>query len=183
ARSARRRSSALEDALPAPLCRAAALAARARAGRDLGDLHAVRSARVAAPGELVVAQGVRAQARAPRIMTSALLDRGTVLLALERKRVLDFVWIVTLAVEACALALLGWLGIAERGVATVGRSVLVYGAIFVLVADLSYRMKTPRAVHLSICANQCGGILFLLYLWALSGGSENPGALAFFAPP
>ena len=116
-------------------------------------------------------------------MTSGILNRGTVLLALERKRVLDFVWIATLAVETCALALLGWMGIAERSLATVSWSVLVYGAIFVLVADLSYRMKTPRAVHLSICANQCGGILFLVYLWALSGGVENPGALAFFAPP
>ena len=116
-------------------------------------------------------------------MTSDLLNRGTALLALERKRVLDFVWIATLAIQTCALALLGWMGIAERGVATVSRSVLVYGAIFVLVADLSYRMRTPRAVHLSICANQCGGILFLVYLWALSGGVENPDALAFFAPP
>src|SRR5947209_3179779 len=116
-------------------------------------------------------------------MISAALNRGTALLALERKRVLDIVWIATLAIETSALALLGWIGIAERGVATVSRSVLVYGAIFVLVADLSYRMKTPRAVHLSICANQCGGILFLVYLWALSGGVESPGALAFFAPP
>jgi hypothetical protein len=116
-------------------------------------------------------------------MLDTTLDRGTALLALERKRVLDFAWIVTLAVEACALALLGWMGIAERGIASIGRSVLVYGAIFVLVADLSYRMKTPRAVHLSICANQCGGILLLIYLWAVSGGVESPDALAFFAPP
>jgi diguanylate cyclase (GGDEF)-like protein len=111
------------------------------------------------------------------------LDEGTVLLALERKRLLDFVWIVTLAVEACSLALLGWMGIAQVGVSAVSRSVLVYGAVFVLAADLSYRMKTPRAVHLSICANQCGGILFLVYLWAVSGGVENPDALAFFVPP
>ncbi len=116
-------------------------------------------------------------------MSSATLNYGTALLALERKRVLDFVWIVTLAVEACALALLGWMGLAERGIATVSRSVLVYGAIFVLVADFSYRMKTPRAVHLAICANQCAGILFLIYLWALSGGVENTDGLAFFALP
>lgn len=116
-------------------------------------------------------------------MTIKALNHGTALLALERKRVLDFVWIVTLAVEACALALLGWMGIAEHGVAMVSRSVLIYGAIFVLLADLSYRMKTPRAVHLSICANQCGGILLLIYLWAVSGGVESPDALAFFAPP
>jgi diguanylate cyclase (GGDEF)-like protein len=116
-------------------------------------------------------------------MSRAASDRGTALLALERKRVLDFVWIVTLAVEACSLALLGWMGIAERGVATVSRSLLVYGATFVLIADLSYRMKTPRAVHLSICANQCGGILFLVYLWARSGGVGNPDALAYFVPP
>jgi len=116
-------------------------------------------------------------------MIRAARARGTALLALERKRTLDFVWIVTLAVEVCSLALLGWMGIAQRSVATVSRSVLVYGAVFVLVADLSYRMKTPRAVQLSIWANQCGGILFLVYLWALSGGVENPDALAFFVPP
>jgi diguanylate cyclase (GGDEF)-like protein len=111
------------------------------------------------------------------------LNYGTALLALERKRVLDFVWIVTLAVEACALAVLGWMGFADRSVAAVGRAVLVYGAVFVLVADFSYRMKTPRAVHLSICANQCAGILFLIYLWALSGGIHNTDGLAFFALP
>ncbi len=116
-------------------------------------------------------------------MKSETLDHGTALLAFERKRVLDFVWIVTLAVEVCVLAVLGWMGLAERGIASVSRSVLAYGAIFVLVSDLSYRMKTPRAVHLSICANQCAGILFLIYLWTLSGGHENPTALAFFAPP
>src|SRR3989442_9665778 len=106
-------------------------------------------------------------------MTIEALNHGTALLALERKRVLDFVWIVTLAVEACALALLGWMGIAEHGVATGGRSVLVYGAIFVLLADLSYRMKTPRAVHLSIWANQCGGIPPMILLREGSGGAEG----------
>ena len=125
----------------------AARAARARARRDHGGLHSFRSARLAVPRELVLAQGVRPRTQMGKIMSTATLDNGTALLALERKRVLDFVWIVTLAVEACALAMLGWMGVAERGIAAVGRSVLVYGAIFVLVADFCYRMKTPRAVH------------------------------------
>src|SRR3989442_1278081 len=115
-------------------------------------------------------------------MNGETVSHESVLLGLERKRLLDFVWVVTLAVEVCALALLGWMGLTEHsGVAS--RATLLFGALFVVATDLSYRIKTPRAIRLSVCGSQCVGMLFLVYLWTLSGGVANPGALAFFVPP
>jgi diguanylate cyclase (GGDEF)-like protein len=116
-------------------------------------------------------------------MSPANPARDGVLLALERKRVLDFVWILTLAFQACVLLLFGWLGWIDRGVGAISRGVLVCGVLFVLAADLSYRLRTARTINASIHANQVIGVALLSYLWALSGGVEYPGGLAFFVPP
>jgi diguanylate cyclase (GGDEF)-like protein len=105
------------------------------------------------------------------------------LLALERKRVLDFVWILTLAFQAALLLLLAWLGWIDGGVGSLGRNVVVCGVLFVVAADLSYRLQTERAIGLSSYANQAVGIGMLTWLWTLSGGAAAPGGLAFFAPP
>lgn len=108
---------------------------------------------------------------------------GHTLLALERKRVLDFVWILTLAFQAFALLLFAWLGWIDRSVGSLSRGVLACGVLFVLAADLSYRLKTARAINISIHGNQLVGIAMLTYLWTLSGGVDYPGGLAFFVPP
>ena len=49
------------------------------------------------------------------------LADGRVLLALKRKRVLDFVWVLTLAIQAGVLLSFAWLGWTERGVGSVSR--------------------------------------------------------------
>jgi diguanylate cyclase (GGDEF)-like protein len=108
---------------------------------------------------------------------------GRTLLALERKRVLDFVWVLTLALQAGALLLFAWLGWIDRGVGSVSRSVLACGMLFVLAADLSYRLKDPRAIEHSIYGVQLVGVGLLSYLWALAGGVEKAAGLAFFVPP
>ena len=112
-------------------------------------------------------------------------ERGSdrALLALERKRVLDFVWVLTLGFQAASLLGLAWLGWIDRGLGSLSRSVLVCGALFVVAADLSYRLRTERAIALSSYANQAFGIALLTFLWTLGGGPEAPGGLAFFAPP
>jgi diguanylate cyclase (GGDEF)-like protein len=111
------------------------------------------------------------------------LSDGRVLLALERKRVLDFVWVLTLALQAGALLLFGWLGWLDRGVGSTSRSVLACGILFVLAADLSYRLVSPRAVEHSIHGVQWVGVGLLTYLWTLSGGTDHAAGLAFFVPP
>ena len=55
----------------------------------------------------------------------------------------------------------------------VGRSVLVYGAIFMLAADFCYRMKTPRAVHVSIGGSVRGDPVPDLPLGALGRRREH----------
>ena len=111
------------------------------------------------------------------------LAEGRVLMALERKRVLDFVWVFTLAVQAGALLLFAWLGWLDRGIGSTSRSVLACGILFVLAADLSYRLVSPRAVEHSIYGVQVVGVGLLAYLWTLSGGTSHAAGLAFFVPP
>jgi len=111
------------------------------------------------------------------------LANGRILLALERKRVLDFVWVSTLALQAGALLLFAWLGWQGRGIGSTSRSVLASGMLFVLAADLSYRLKSPRAVEHSILGVQGVGVGLLTYLWTLSGGAGHAAVLAFFVPP
>lgn len=100
---------------------------------------------------------------------------------LERKRVLDSLWLAHLTLVLGALMVPWWLGVAELPFPTLARNTLVFGTFFATVAWAADRLTQPASVLASIYGLHGLGIAFSAYLWASAGGLGNPGLLSVFS--
>src|SRR2546422_4176770 len=100
---------------------------------------------------------------------------------LERKRLLDSLWLAHLALVMGALMLPWWLGIADLPFPALARDTVIFGLGFGLLAWAADQIERPAPLLACIYALHSGGILFLAYLWASAGGVGNPGLLAAFS--
>ncbi len=128
-----------------------------------------------------LASAVRRRRRrsSPHEAPRARSGSGLRLALLERKQLLDRVWVATLACQLGALWLAAWLG---EGRAP-GWGALAGVALFAASADQGYRLRTPRALGAAVAAHQAAGTGIAAWLWALGGGAASPLGLAFLVPP
>ncbi len=102
---------------------------------------------------------------------------------LERKRLLDTAWIVSLVGGLAPVALLWFLSILEVNLELAAWTVLGYSAVYLVVATFCDRLRTPLAISLAIRATTLTSVVFLGVLWHLVGGLQNPMFLLMFTLP
>ena len=102
---------------------------------------------------------------------------------LERKRLLDTAWIVSLVSTLGPVAVLWFLSILEVDLERIAWTVFAYVVLYLAAATLSDRMKTPGAISLVIRATTMVSVVFLGVLWHLVGGMHNPMFLLIFTLP
>lgn len=102
---------------------------------------------------------------------------------LERKRLLDTAWIVSLVGALGPVAVLWFLSILEVDLERIAWTVLVYVVVYLAAATLGDRLKTPQAISLVIRGLTMVSVVFLGALWHLVGGIQNPMFLLIFTLP
>jgi hypothetical protein len=102
---------------------------------------------------------------------------------LERKRLLDTAWIVSLVSALGPVALLWFLSILEVDLERIAWTVFVYDVAYQAVATHVDRMKYADAVSHVIRGLTIVSVVFLGALWHLVGGILNPMFLLIFTLP
>jgi diguanylate cyclase (GGDEF)-like protein len=102
---------------------------------------------------------------------------------LERKRLLDSAWIVSLVSALGPVAVLWFLSILEVDLERISWTVLAYVVVYLAVSTAGDRLKTPLAISLVIRGTTMVSIVFLGALWHLVGGLQNPMFLLIFTLP
>lgn len=102
---------------------------------------------------------------------------------LERKRLLDSAWIVSLVAGLASVALLWFMSILEIDLERAAWVVLVYIAGYLVISTAGDRLKSPFAVTQAIRFTTLTSVIFLGVLWHLVGGLDNPMFLVMFALP
>jgi diguanylate cyclase (GGDEF)-like protein len=102
---------------------------------------------------------------------------------LERKRLLDTAWIVSMVGGLGPVAALWFLSILEVDLERAAWVVLVYAVVYLAVATRCDRLTTPAAMTLAIRSTTLVSVLFLGVLWHLVGGLDNPMFLLMFTLP
>jgi diguanylate cyclase (GGDEF)-like protein len=101
----------------------------------------------------------------------------------ERKRVLDGVWVLSLAVVFAAISVLWLLRVAEFDLAAVAWSTFGYALAYMLAASFTDRLRHGLGLATTARLMQVSGVIFLGYLWHLVGGLDNPMFLLAFILP
>jgi len=110
--------------------------------------------------------------------------RGDLLIPLlERKRLLDSTWIVSLVAGLGSVSLLWFMSILEVDLERAAWVVLIYVTAYLGVAALGDRLTSPSAVSLMIRSTTLTSVVFLGLLWHLVGGLDNPMFLLMFTVP
>lgn len=109
------------------------------------------------------------------------LDSPTDLL--ERKRLLDDTWLLTLFVIFLATALPWFLRIVELDFAPVAWSLFAYGAAYLALGFATDRMRSHGSLPIVLGTLQAAGVVFLGFIWHQAGGLQNPMFLLAFALP
>src|SRR5262249_26202408 len=102
---------------------------------------------------------------------------------LERKRMLDSAWIVSLVAGLGSVWLLWFTSILQINLERAAWVVLAYVTAYLIVASLGDRLSSPFAVTQAIRLTTLTSILFLGLLWHLVGGLDNPMFLPLFPLP
>ena len=109
---------------------------------------------------------------------------GDSLLALkERKRLLDDVWLLTLLVIFVAVGLPWYLRLLEIDFAPVAWSLFTYGLLYLAISFAADALRTGRSLLIVIGALQAAGVLFIGFVWHLTGSLQNPMFLLLFVIP
>ena len=101
----------------------------------------------------------------------------------ERKRLLDDVWLLVFLVLLVAVGVPWYLRTLDIDFAPVAWSLFGYGLIYVLTSLAADRLRSRRSLMMLIAALQTAGILFLGFVWHLTGSLQNPMFLLAFVLP
>lgn len=102
---------------------------------------------------------------------------------LERKRLIDGAWIVSLVSGLVPVTALWFLSILEIDLERAAWAVLAYAVVYLVVATLSDRLSSPFAIAFTIRGTTLASVVFLGALWHLVGGLDNPMFLLMFTLP
>jgi hypothetical protein len=114
------------------------------------------------------------------IKASEALKSESFFLLLERKRIFDAAWVLSLVFLVLALAVPWGLGIVDLNFVKLTRDVFIFTLAFAFLAWATDRLPRATPMVVAIYTMQTLGIGFMAYLWALVGGIHNPGFLLFF---
>src|SRR6185436_5269360 len=101
----------------------------------------------------------------------------------ERKRLLDDVWMLTLMVLFVAVGVPWYLRALDIDFAPVAWSLFGYGVLYVLSTFAADKIGSERRLMSLIRMIQATGIIFLGFIWHLSGNLQNPMFLLVFVLP
>jgi hypothetical protein len=101
----------------------------------------------------------------------------------EQKRLFDDLWLLTLFVVLLAMGVPWFLRVLEINFARMAWSLFLYGICFIAVSTAANRLERRRSLLAVIAIQQACGVLFIAYLWHLSGGLQNPMFLLVFTMP
>jgi PAS domain-containing protein len=101
----------------------------------------------------------------------------------ERKRLFDDVWLLTLFVIFIALATPWFLRILDVDFAPLAWSLFGFGLVYVAGSMATDRVDSRRNLFLIVGVLQALGVIFLGFLWHLTGGLQNPLFLLVFVMP
>src|SRR5262245_63141232 len=107
---------------------------------------------------------------------------GSSIVALrERKRILDAVWLLSLAALFLSLFLPWFFRVIELNLAAVGWTLVVYGGVYSILAIVTDRQRMARAMVAGVVLMQITTVVLLAVIWPLAGGTRNPMFLLAFA--
>jgi len=101
----------------------------------------------------------------------------------ERKRLLDDVWLLALFVLFLAIGVPWYLRILEINFAPVAWSLFGFGLIYVLTTSAADRLRSHRSLVMVLGSLQAAGVLFIGFVWHLTGSLQNPLFLLAFVLP
>ena len=113
---------------------------------------------------------------------AATMDTSMELL-LERKHLLDDVWLMSFFALFVAVGAPWYLRALEIDFAPVAWSLFGYGAFYTLGALAIDGLSKRRSMLLAIGVTQVSGVLFLGWIWHLTGSMQNPMFLLAFVLP
>ena len=109
---------------------------------------------------------------------------GDSLVALrERKRILDAVWVFSLAAALVAVSLPWLLRVADIDLIPVAWSTFAYALVYLTLAAATDRLRRGPAIIIATWSIQACNVLFLAFLWHLAGGMDSPMFLLAFILP
>ena len=106
-----------------------------------------------------------------------------VLPLLERKRLFDSAWIISVVAALGAMATLWFLSVLHIDLERAAWWVFGYTAVHLTVATMSDRLTNAALLHAVIRAKLLVSVLFLGVFWHMVGGLDNPMFLIMFALP
>ena len=101
----------------------------------------------------------------------------------ECRNVLDLSWLLLIVLVFLAVAAAWFVRLLQVEITTISASVFLYVLFYVAATRLLDRIERPRAVLLATGLLHGSGILFLAFLWHLSGGIEHIVFLLAFLLP
>lgn len=100
----------------------------------------------------------------------------------ERKRIVDAIWLSSLAILFVALLVPWFFRVIEFNLEALALSVLTYGLAYSIMALVTDRQSFSR-VGIGLRAMQASSVFFLALMWHLVGGLDNPMFLLAFILP
>jgi len=101
----------------------------------------------------------------------------------QRKRLLDDAWLLALFVLFLASGVPWYLRILDIDFAPIAWSLFAYGLIYVASSFVTDRLGSCRSLLAMLGILQLAGVLFLGYIWHLTGSLQNPMFLLAFVLP
>ena len=101
----------------------------------------------------------------------------------EQKRLFDDLWLLSLFVMLLALGVPWFLRVLAIDFASVAWSLFIYGVLFLAISMAANSLEDRRLLLGVIGGLQASGIIFVGYLWHLSGGVQDPMFLLVFVMP
>src|SRR5262245_31027307 len=102
---------------------------------------------------------------------------------LERKRLLDTAWVVSLIAALIGVSILWFVSILHLDLAHVAWPVFGYALTYLAASTATDRLKSPLMVAWAMRTMMVTSIVFLGVFWHLVGGLHNPMFLSAFAIP